>query len=557
MPPVNRSKRPRTKIRALLVCPNPRGTDRLRTDREERVLRESIRLSKFRGSVEIDTLRAATLDDLRRGLRHAQYDIIHFSGHGTRRGLVFEDESGRLVVAKSEALARLVAKHGIETAILNACYSLDVGTITPIGTKYTIAMDGPIADDAAIEFSRGFYDAIGDGDDVPGAFQEGIDCAELKNFSISAILLPDGVRHAGRPVPASQPDTPAADDKRTLLLGIALDVSGSMQESIADRTRASRSRLQSAKDALGRLGGVINRSAQERRRDIEALDDERVRIFACCFGTRIDPGFDDLLGVMLAARQVDVASEVERRKRTYEAEARAQASRYSGLESLATRFLGGGIVASLRNTAERDIRQRITGEIAHLLRQQASTVGSTVLNLKQFSDLFDSSRDASLGDFEALVYGSTPLRATAAEIAARFRSIPAPQGVEEARMLLIISDGEPTDGDPQPHFKTLSDAGVTIVSCYVTNRDVADPRILLASSDPTWETGAKLMFEAASPLDENGQFASYLLRHGWTIEKNARMFVQINHSDVLEEFVSAVGSRLEQQDDLGLLPVGQ
>src|SRR5437764_2564605 len=119
-------------IRTLLVCPNARGTDALRTDREERVLRESIQLSRSRDSVEVVTLRAATVDDLRRTLRTGRYDIVHFSGHGTRRGLVFEDESGRLMVPRTEALARLLARHEVETAILNACYSLDVGTIAPI-----------------------------------------------------------------------------------------------------------------------------------------------------------------------------------------------------------------------------------------------------------------------------------------------------------------------------------------------------------------------------------------------------------------------------------------
>jgi hypothetical protein len=90
----------------------------------------------------------------------------------------------------------------------------------------------------------------------------------------------------------------------------------------------------------------------------------------------------------------------------------------------------------------------------------------------------------------------------------------------------------------------------------VTDHDVADPRILVASADARWDRGAKLMFDAASRLGEDGPFAAHLLRHGWTIERDAKMFVQINHSDVLEEFVAAVGSRLERRD-LELLPVGQ
>ncbi len=75
----------------LLVCANPRGTDSLRTAQEDRTLRESIQLSRHRDQINIQTLNAATIDDLRRALLNDAFDIVHFSGHGTQQGLVFED----------------------------------------------------------------------------------------------------------------------------------------------------------------------------------------------------------------------------------------------------------------------------------------------------------------------------------------------------------------------------------------------------------------------------------------------------------------------------------
>lgn len=187
----------KNRIHTLLVCANPTGTDSMRTDNEERVLKESIRLSAHRALIEVDVLRAATVDDLRRALLRSKhkYDIVHFSGHGTPLGLCFEDELGNIIVPRTDVLARVLAKHKVETAILNACYSLELYEIAPIGTKYTIAMDGPITDRAAVEFSRGFYDGIGAGKNIPTSFKEGIDCAELKNLSVSAVLLPDGLRY--------------------------------------------------------------------------------------------------------------------------------------------------------------------------------------------------------------------------------------------------------------------------------------------------------------------------------------------------------------------------
>jgi hypothetical protein len=64
------------------------------------------------------------------------------------------------------------------------------------------------------------------------------------------------------------------------------------------------------------------------------------------------------------------------------------------------------------------------------------------------------------------------------------------------------------------------------------------------------------MWDIASPLDESSAAAKYLLRQGWSIELGARMFVQVNHSDVLKEFVRVAAGYFSPQSSL-LLPRGQ
>ncbi|WP_433824961.1 CHAT domain-containing protein [Actinoplanes sp. CA-015351] len=180
------------RMRILLACANPRGSVPLRTGAEDRTLRQSIKLSAERDRIDIETLNAVTIDDLRRALLGKQFDIVHFSGHGTRQGLVFEDDAGQLFQPSSTALAELLARRKIKVAVLNACYSLSVGRISAIGTEYTIASDGPLSDPAAIEFTRGFYDALGAGLAVPDAFEEGKGTAALKGLTYDAILLNRG-----------------------------------------------------------------------------------------------------------------------------------------------------------------------------------------------------------------------------------------------------------------------------------------------------------------------------------------------------------------------------
>ena len=100
-----------TSVRVLLVCANPRGTDPIRTAEEDRTLRESVQLSPYRDRVTIETLHAATIDDLRRSLLRQRFDIVHFSGHGTHTGLAFEGPGGRLMVPSSEGIAEMLKRH--------------------------------------------------------------------------------------------------------------------------------------------------------------------------------------------------------------------------------------------------------------------------------------------------------------------------------------------------------------------------------------------------------------------------------------------------------------
>lgn len=174
------------KIRILAAFANPKGTDQLRLGEEEKVIKECIKLSKHRDNIELVTCHATTIDDISRELLQNEFDVIHISGHGTGRGLVFEDASGNTSIPKPKALADLFKTYSppINCVILNSCYSSKQGYLTALGVPYTIAMDNSISDLAAIEFTRGFYDAIGANRDVCFAFDEGRRRILLKHFDI-------------------------------------------------------------------------------------------------------------------------------------------------------------------------------------------------------------------------------------------------------------------------------------------------------------------------------------------------------------------------------------
>lgn len=178
------------RMNVLLVFSNPSDTKPLRLADEDRAVREAIKLSKARDAIEIESLHAASIDDLRRALIDKKRQVVHFAGHGEEKGLCFQNAAGETESPDAKALGALLKRHGVETVILNACYSNEMIAAAPMGTRYTVAMEGAIADAGALEFSRGFYDMIGAGRGVDEAYEEGVSCAAIKNVPVKAKLIP-------------------------------------------------------------------------------------------------------------------------------------------------------------------------------------------------------------------------------------------------------------------------------------------------------------------------------------------------------------------------------
>jgi hypothetical protein len=92
-------------MKVLVVFANPRGTSPLRLGEEDRTIQECVRRSKNRANLILVIRHAATVDDIRRALLDDEYEIVHFSGHGTGTGLAFEDSTGSLYVPPQKALS--------------------------------------------------------------------------------------------------------------------------------------------------------------------------------------------------------------------------------------------------------------------------------------------------------------------------------------------------------------------------------------------------------------------------------------------------------------------
>jgi tetratricopeptide (TPR) repeat protein len=180
----------------LFVAASPSGSAARGFARELRSIREAIALGRRRDHITVDIRVAATVHDLRRALLDRLYDLVHISGPSERGGLIFEDERGEPVEIPYTALAALLGRYAppsgrLRCVILNAHWSITTDAPAAMHVPVTIVMQGPLCDQGALEFSRGFYDALAAGHDFAKAYEEGRLCVELaaSGVAFKSLLL--------------------------------------------------------------------------------------------------------------------------------------------------------------------------------------------------------------------------------------------------------------------------------------------------------------------------------------------------------------------------------
>lgn len=169
----------------LVLTANPRDTSRLRLDQEVREITNGLQRAKHREVFKLEQRWAVQARDLRQALLEVEPEIVHFSGHGSdERGLFFESSTGDCGLVAPEALAELfeLCTKYIKCVILNACYSETQARSIHRYVPTVIGMQHEIGDEAAIEFSVGFYDALGAGRTTSDAYRFGCNAISLEGI---------------------------------------------------------------------------------------------------------------------------------------------------------------------------------------------------------------------------------------------------------------------------------------------------------------------------------------------------------------------------------------
>ena len=168
---------------------SPSNLDALDIEREKQRLETALQDLTDRGIVTLTWLAGQTWRDLQRAMRGGPWHIFHFAGHGGfdpsgDEGLIaLADDDGRTQYLRATQLGRLLANHdALRLVVLNACegargsprdlFSSAAALLVQRGIPAVLAMQYEISDQAAVELTRAFYEALADGLPVDAAVTE-------------------------------------------------------------------------------------------------------------------------------------------------------------------------------------------------------------------------------------------------------------------------------------------------------------------------------------------------------------------------------------------------
>lgn len=172
------------KIDLLYLAATPMRQSQLNTGRESR-FKDLIKYFDEEKRFQLHEQHGITREQFQHFVLHTRPHIVHYGGHGDKEGIALEDGS-----LKAPVLARILKlAPNTQCVVLNACNSLPIALEIAKFVPYVIATRFKIADDTAIEFARGFYQALASGYSVEAAFEAGVLAVQGKDLPNPEVLV--------------------------------------------------------------------------------------------------------------------------------------------------------------------------------------------------------------------------------------------------------------------------------------------------------------------------------------------------------------------------------
>lgn len=172
-----------TTAQVLMMTANPKNTQALNLNKEINQIGAEQERSKYRNRFRIEKELDVSKGNISFILRKNAPQILHFSGHGTGKGLLFYGENELSDQVSGEKLGKIIRNHySISCVFLNACYSKDQATAIAQYVPNVIGTTKAISDKQATSFAAYFYRHIFAGLTYEEAYRQALDDLSLDNF---------------------------------------------------------------------------------------------------------------------------------------------------------------------------------------------------------------------------------------------------------------------------------------------------------------------------------------------------------------------------------------
>lgn len=161
------------RTRILFFAANPVGDGQLNLGREVREIETSLSRAKLRDRFELIQAHATRPKDFLRRILEVKPEFVHFSGHGSQKGIYMldDDDQPHLMSGKQLAEVFKLFSKVVGCVVLNACYSDSQSKQIREYIPNVIGTTQKLADNDAIEFASLFYTAIGEGQEITFAYE--------------------------------------------------------------------------------------------------------------------------------------------------------------------------------------------------------------------------------------------------------------------------------------------------------------------------------------------------------------------------------------------------
>ncbi|KAI7976530.1 hypothetical protein EIK77_000218 [Talaromyces pinophilus] len=163
-------------------------------------------------------------------------------------------------------------------------------------------------------------------------------------------------------------------------------------------------------------------------------------------------------------------------------------------------------------------------------------VGDVVRLLQELQRHYMGARGSVSGSIEEFIYGDTPMCDALNRSLSAFRAHPD----FDHRVLVLMSDGQGTDGDPGQVASDLHSEDVIVASVYLTSNQEIAQQLLYDQRDKSWNRGQYTHFNIASKVSTNNHPIPVLMSVGWQVPSSGEvaLYVSVYTRSAVDEFCS-------------------